>query len=284
MKSFQDIIFELQSFWADYGCLIFQPYNSEVGAGTFNPATFFGVLGPNPRKVAYLELSRRPRDGRYGQNPFRFQQFYQWQVILKPAPTDVQEVYLRSLESLGIELAGHDVRFVEDDWEAPTLGAWGLGWEVWLDGMEIVQFTYFQQVGGLDLELVSAELTYGLERIASIIQGVDSCYHVEWTPGLSWGDVYQEVECQFSKFNFEEASVELNLLLFDKFEDEAKRLIDEGLFYPGYDYVIKCSHLFNLLEARGAISVAERANYIARVRRLARRAALAYLKQGESGA
>ena len=282
MKSFQDMILDLQRYWADYGCLILQPYNSEVGAGTFNPATFFGVLGPEPRSVAYLELSRRPKDGRYGQNPFRFQQFCQYQVILKPPPSDVQDVYLKSLEYLGIELRKHDLRFVEDDWEAPTLGAWGLGWEVWLDGMEITQFTYFQQAGGLDLEVVPAELTYGLERIASIIQGTESVFNVEWNAGTRWEDLCRESECQFSKFNFEEASVELNLHLFDKFEDEAKRLIARGLLYPGYDYVIKCSHAFNLLEARGAVSVAERANYLARVRRLARKAALAYLETRKS--
>ncbi len=279
MKSFQDIIADLERYWADCGCLILQPYNSEVGAGTFNPATFFGVLGPDPWRVAYVELSKRPRDGRYSQNPFRFQQFYQYQVILKPSPPDVQDIYLRSLQTLGLDLSKHDVRFVEDDWDAPTLGAWGLGWEVWLDGMEITQFTYFQQVGGLDLPVIPAELTYGLERIASIIQGVGSVFDVEWRPGITWGDVCRESEYQFSKFNFEEAPIDLSLYIFDKFEDEAKRLIDEGLFYPGYDYVIKCSHAFNLLEARGAISVAERANYIARVRRLARRAALAYLEK-----
>lgn len=290
----QEIIMALETYWAEQGCLLFQPYNSEVGAGTFNPVTFFRVLGPKPWKVAHVEVSKRPRDGRYGKNPNRVQQFYQYQVILKPAPEDVQDLYLNSLKALGISFKKHDVRFVEDDWESPTLGAWGLGWEVWLDGMEITQFTYFQQVGGLDLDLIPAELTYGLERIAMVVQGKKTFAEVIWcdppagrgkgesgSGGITWGEVYGESETQFSRFNFEEADVQLHFLLFDKFEDEAKRLIDQGDFYPGYDYVIKCSHLFNLLEARRAISVAERTNYIARVRRLARKAAVAYLENSK---
>jgi glycyl-tRNA synthetase alpha chain len=280
--TFQEIILTLEKYWSKEGCLLYQPYNSEVGAGTFNPATFFRVLGPDPWKVAHVEISKRPRDGRYGKNPNRVQQFYQYQVILKPAPENVQDLFLRSLASLGISLKKHDIRFVEDDWESPTLGAWGLGWEVWLDGMEITQFTYFQQIGGLELDMVPAELTYGLERIAMAVQGKKNLGEIVWNDGVTWGEIYGDNETQFSRFNFEEADVQLHTLLFDKFEDEAKRLIEKGDFYPGYDYVIKCSHMFNLLEARGAISVAERSNYIARVRRLARKAALAYLEKNKN--
>ena len=290
----QEIIMALERYWAKEGCLLFQPYNSEVGAGTFNPATFFRVLGPKPWRVAYVEISKRPRDGRYGKNPNRVQQYYQYQVILKPAPENVQEIFLKSLTALGISLKKNDIRFVEDDWESPTLGASGLGWEVWLNGMEITQFTYFQQIGGLDLELVPAELTYGLERIAMVIQGKKTFSEIIWNDppvgsgkgtsssgGITWGEIYGENEEQFSRFNFEEADVHLHTILFDRFEDEAKRLIEKGDYYPGYDYVVKCSHIFNLLEARGAISVAERSNYIARVRRLARKAALAYLESNK---
>lgn len=279
--NFQELILKLQQFWADYGCVIGQPYDVEVGAGTFNPHTFLRCLGPEPWKVAYVEPSRRPTDGRYGENPNRLQHYYQFQVILKPSPDDVQEVYLRSLEAVGIEIKKHDIRFVEDDWESPTLGAWGLGWEVWLDGMEITQFTYFQQVGGIDLNPVSAEITYGLERIAMFIQKKNNVFELEWAPGITYGEVHLETERQWSVFNFEEANVELHFRLFDEFEKEALRLLEKGLVYPAYDYVLKCSHTFNVLDARGAISVSERAAYIGRVRNLARRTARAYLELRE---
>jgi len=276
MITFQDIIKRLNEYWSNYGCVIFQPYNSEVGAGTFNPITFLRVLGPKPWKVGYVEISKRPKDGRYGANPIRFQQHFQYQVIIKPSPDDSQGIYLKSLQRIGLKLKQHDVRFIEGDWESPTLGAWGLGWEVWLDGLEISQFTYFQQVGGLDLEVIPVELTYGLDRIAMVVQKKKSVYDVLWSNGVTWGELYHQNEVEFSKFNFEEADVELYLTLFDRFEDEAKRFLDMGIIYPGYDYVLKCSHIFNILDARGAISVAERKNYIARVRRLARRAALGW--------
>ncbi|MCX7832170.1 MAG: glycine--tRNA ligase subunit alpha [Actinobacteria bacterium] len=279
--NFQELIIKLQEFWSDYGCVIAQPYDVEVGAGTFNPHTFLRCLGPEPWKVAYVEPSRRPTDGRYGENPNRLQHYYQFQVILKPSPDDVQEVYLNSLRAVGVEIEKHDIRFVEDDWESPTLGAWGLGWEVWLDGMEITQFTYFQQVGGIDLKPVSAEITYGLERIAMFIQKKNSVFELEWAPGITYGEVHLETEKQWSKFNFEEANVELHFKLFDEFEKEALRLIEQELVYPAYDYVLKCSHTFNVLDARGAISVSERASYIARVRNLARRTAQAYLETRE---
>jgi len=261
--------------------VILQPYNSEVGAGTFNPATFLRVLGPEPWRAAYVEPSRRPQDGRYAQNPNRVQQYYQFQVILKPPPNDVQEIYLNSLRALGIEIERHDVRFVEDDWDSPTLGAWGLGWEVWLDGLEITQFTYFQQAGGIDLEVPAAELTYGLERIAMYVQGKESIFDIEWVGGVTWGEIYRSFEYEFSRYNYEEADVDFLKELFDVLEEKAHKLFDLGLLYPGYDHVIKLSHTFNLLDARGALSVSERANYIARVRKAARRAALLFLKQRE---
>ncbi len=279
----QDMIRTLDDYWGKKGCLIWQPYSSEVGAGTFNPATFLRVLGPDPWKVAYVEQGKRPRDGRYAVNPNRVYQHHQYQVIFKPSPFDIQDFYLNSLKSLGIKLLDHDIRFLEDDWDAPTLGAWGIGWQVWLDGVEITQFTYFQQVGGLDLEVIPVELTYGIERIACIIQNKPSIFDLQWTDTVTWGDLFRNNEIQYSRLNYEEADVELYFLLFDKFEDEAKRLIDEGMYLPGYDYVIKCSHAFNILEARGAISVTERASYIARVRRLARRTALAYVKAKTEG-
>lgn len=279
--TFQEIILRLLNYWAKQGCAILSPYNSEVGAGTFNPATFLRVLDSRPWNVVYCEPSKRPRDGRYAQNPLRVQQFWQLQVILKPAPADVQDRYLKSLEEISIDLKKNDIRFSEDDWESPTLGAWGLGWQVELNGIEITQFTYFQQCGSIDLKLIPVELTYGLERIAMFIQRVDSIFEVHWNEHLTWGDVYRQNEEEFSKFNFEEADVELNRLLFDHFESEAQRLLKLGLVYPGYDCVVKCSHFFNLLEARGAISVSERQNYIARVRRLARLAAITYLKKVE---
>ncbi len=279
--TFQEIILRLQEFWAGQGCAILSPYNSEVGAGTFNPATFLRVLDTRPWNVVYCEPSKRPRDGRYAQNPLRVQQFWQLQVILKPAPADVQDRYLRSLEALGIDLKKNDIRFTEDDWESPTLGAWGLGWQVELNGIEITQFTYFQQCGSVDLKVIPVELTYGLERIAMFIQNVESIFAVRWNEHLTWGDVYRQNEEEFSRFNFEEADVELHRLLFERFESEAQRLLKLGLVYPGYDCVVKCSHFFNVLEARGAISVSERQNYIARVRRLARLAAITCLKKAE---
>lgn len=279
---FQDIILTLEKYWADYGCVIGQPYDVEVGAGTFNPHTFLRCLGPEPWKVAYVEPSRRPTDGRYGENPNRLQHYYQYQVVLKPSPSDVQDVYLKSLERLGIDLKKHDVRFVEDDWESPTLGAWGLGWEVWLDGMEITQFTYFQQIGSVDLKPVSVELTYGLERIAMYIQEIENVFELEWAHGIKYGDVHRQGEMEWSIYNFEQADIKMLLHLFNQFETEAKRLLEKRLILPAYDYVLKCSHVFNLLDARGAISVAERTRYIARVRDMAREVAKAYIEQREA--
>lgn len=278
---FQRLIMELQSFWASKGCLIVQPYDLEVGAGTFNPHTFLRVLGPEPWKVAYVEPSRRPTDGRYGENPNRLQYYYQFQVILKPAPHDAQDLYLESLYRLGIDPLEHDIRFVEDDWESPTLGAWGLGWEVWLDGMEITQFTYFQQAGGIDLDPVSVEITYGLERIAMYLQGVNSVFDIVWGNGVTYGDVHHRGEVEWSVYNFEEADIEMLFKLFEMYERESQRLIEKGLVLPAYDYCLKCSHTFNLLDARGAISVTERTRYILRVRELAKRCAEEYLRQRE---
>jgi glycyl-tRNA synthetase alpha chain len=275
---FQEIIMNLQRFWAGKGCLIWQPYDVEVGAGTMNPATFLKVLGEKPWNVAYVEPSRRPQDGRYGENPNRLQHYYQFQVILKPAPDDPQEIFLESLESLGINVSDHDVRFVEDDWESPTLGAWGLGWEVWLDGMEITQFTYFQQAGGLDLDEISVEITYGLERIAMYIQEKDSVFDIEWKEGITYGDIFKRAEWEWSTYNFEKADTEMLFKLFELYEKESKRLIDEELVLPAYDYLLKCSHTFNLLDARGAISVQERARYIRRMSAMAREIAQIYLK------
>lgn len=279
--NFQQLILKLQEYWTGRGCLLVQPYDVEVGAGTFNPATFLRCLGPEPWNVAYVEPSRRPTDGRYGDNPNRLQFYYQFQVLLKPSPDDVQDIYLDSLKFLGVNPLEHDVRFVEDDWESPTLGAWGLGWEVWLDGMEITQFTYFQQVGGFDLSPVSAELTYGLERISMYIQEKDSVFDLEWSSGVTYGEIHHQTEVQWSKYNFEEADVELLYRLFSSFEDECKKLIKKGLVYPAYDLVLKCSHTFNLLDARGAISVSERTLFISRVRELARICAEEYLSQRE---
>ena len=279
---FQGIILGLQSFWADYGCLLVQPYDVEEGAGTFHPATFLRSLGPEPWKVGYVQPSRRPTDGRYGENPNRLQHYYQYQVILKPSPNDVQDVYLDSLRALGIDIAAHDVRFVEDDWESPTLGAWGLGWEVWLDGMEITQFTYFQQVGGIDCRPVSAEITYGLERIAMYIQEKESVYDLVWTGDVTYRDVHHITEVEGSKYNFEVADVAMLYSLFEQFEAECRRALAAGLVLPAYDYVLKCSHVFNILEARGAISVTERTGFIARVRDVARSCAAAYVEQREA--
>ncbi|MDH4264671.1 MAG: glycine--tRNA ligase subunit alpha [Deltaproteobacteria bacterium] len=280
--TFQDLIMALQKFWADRGCLLQQPYDTEVGAGTFNPATFLRVLGPEPWKVAYVEPSRRPTDGRYGENPNRLQHYYQFQVILKPSPLEIQDIYLESLRAFGVEPLEHDIRFVEDDWESPTLGAWGLGWEVWLDGMEITQFTYFQQAGGIDLKPISVEITYGIERIAMYLQEIDNVFDLEWTKGIKYGDVHHRSEVEFSCYNFEEADIPMLFQLFDMYEKESIRLNQKGLVLPAYDYCLKCSHAFNLLEARGAISVTERTQYIARVRNLARLSAEAYYQQRQS--
>ena len=280
-RTFQDMLLALEHFWADQGCVIAQPYPSEVGAGTFNPATFLRALGPEPWKVAFVEPSRRPKDGRYGENPNRLQTFYQYQVLLKPAPADVLRLYEASLEAIGIDLRAHDLRYVEDDWESPTLGAWGLGWEIWLDGMEITQFTYFQQVGGIDVELVPAEITYGIERIATYLQGRNRIMDLQISRDFKWDELFLEAEREWCVLNFEEANVEMYFRLFGDFEREAERLLKKDLVAPGYDYVIKCSHAFNMLEARGAISVAERTGYIGRVRRLARMASQAYLRQRE---
>ena len=281
MLTFQDIIRRLQDFWTEQGCILWQPYDIETGAGTMNPATFLRVLGPEPWNVAYVEPCRRPKDGRYGENPNRLQHYYQFQVILKPAPENPQELYLKSLEALGIDLTAHDIRFVEDDWESPTLGAWGLGWEVWLDGMEITQFTYFQQTGSLDLPEISVEITYGLERIAMYLQNVDSVYDILWNEGLTYGDIYKESEKQWSIYNFEEADVDMLIKTFDMYEKEGFRLVEKNLPIPAYDFALKCSHTFNLLDARGALSVNERARYIARVRNLAKECAKAFVKHRE---
>jgi glycyl-tRNA synthetase alpha chain len=280
--TFQDLILALQKFWAERGCILQQPYDTEVGAGTFNPATFLRVLGPEPWKAAYVEPSRRPTDGRYGENPNRLQHYYQFQVILKPSPLEIQDIYLESLKAFGVEPLEHDIRFVEDDWESPTLGAWGLGWEVWLDGMEITQFTYFQQAGGIDLKPVSVEITYGVERIAMYLQGVDNVYDLEWTKGIKYRDIHHRSEVEFSHYNFEEADIVMLFQLFDMYEKESIRMNEKGLVLPAYDYCLKCSHTFNLLEARGAISVTERTQYIARVRNLARLCAEAYFQQRQA--
>jgi glycyl-tRNA synthetase alpha chain len=277
--NFQNLIMGLQNFWARQGCILQQPYDIEVGAGTFHPATLLRVLGPEPWRVAYVEPSRRPTDGRYGENPNRLQHYYQYQVILKPSPMNIQDMYLKSLKSLGIEPLAHDIRFVEDDWESPTLGASGLGWEVWLDGMEITQFTYFQQAASIELDPVSVEITYGLERIAMYLQRVDNVYHLKWNEEITYGDVHHQSEVEQSTYNFEQADVKMLLSLFDMYEAESRRIIAESLVLPAYEYCLKCSHAFNLLDARGAISVTERTGYIGRVRNLARACGEAYLEQ-----
>ncbi|MEE8449002.1 MAG: glycine--tRNA ligase subunit alpha [Thermodesulfobacteriota bacterium] len=273
----QDVIMALQHYWADQGCILFQPYDLEVGAGTFHPATFLKVLGPDPWRVAYVEPSRRPTDGRYGENPNRLGHYFQFQVIVKPALDNIQEVYINSLRVLGVNPEEHDLRFIEDDWESPTLGAWGLGWEVRLDGMEITQFTYFQQAGGIELDPVSVEITYGLERIAMFLQEVDTVFDLVWIPGVTYGDLYHQNEVQFSRYHFEQADVKMLLELFNMYEKESLANLDQGLFLPGYDYCLKSSHVFNQLDARGALSVTERTSYIARVRNLARLTAEGYL-------
>lgn len=278
---FQEIIFNLQKFWGEQGCIIQQPYDMEKGAGTMNPATFLRVLGPEPWKVAYVEPSRRPADGRYGENPNRVQQHYQFQVVLKPSPENVQEIYFKSLESLGISRKEHDIRFIEGDWEAPTLGAWGLGWEVWLNGLEITQFTYFQQAGGLDLDIIPAEITYGLERLGMVIQDVDNVFDLKWGKNITYRDIRHQAEVEQSKYNFKEADISMLFNLFNIYEKEARRLTEVELPLPAYDYILKCSHTFNLLDARGAISVTERTGYISRVRNIARLCAEEYVKQRE---
>jgi glycyl-tRNA synthetase alpha chain len=280
--TFQDLVLTLQRYWADRGCVIQQPYDLELGAGTMHPDTFLRVLGPEPWRVAYVQPSRRPTDGRYGENPNRVQRHHQFQVVLKPAPEDVQAQYLESLTAVGIDPIRHDIRFVEDDWESPALGAWGLGWEVWLDGMEITQFTYFQQAGGLDLKPVSAELTYGLERLAMYLQDVESVYDLVWVPGVTYGDLNHPVEVQFSRFNFDAADRAMHVRLFEMYEEEARRLLGEQLVLPAFDCCLKCSHAFNVLDARGGISVTERTSYLGRIRALARMVAEGYLADREA--
>jgi glycyl-tRNA synthetase alpha chain len=279
--SFQQIILSLQQYWDAQGCALLQPYDMEVGAGTFHTATFLRSIGPEPWNAAYVQPSRRPKDGRYGDNPNRLQHYYQYQVIMKPSPAAFQDMYLGSLAALGVDLGRNDVRFVEDDWESPTLGAWGLGWEVWLNGMEVTQFTYFQEVGGLACRPVSGEITYGLERLAMYLQGKDSVYDLVWTPGVSYGDVYHQNEVEQSRYNFEFADTDWLFRQFADYEAQAVRLLEQGLPLPGYELVMKCSHTFNLLDARGAISVTERAAYIARVRALARSVAKGYYEARE---
>lgn len=279
--TFQEMILTLQQFWSDQGCIIQQPYDVEKGAGTMNPATFLRSLGPEPWHVAYVEPSRRPADGRYGDNPNRLFQHHQFQVICKPSPDNIQEMYLESLKQLGIQAEQHDIRFVEDNWESPTLGAWGLGWEVWLDGMEITQFTYFQQVGSLDMHPVAVEITYGLERLAMYIQEKENVYDLIWSQDITYGDIFHENEYEQSVYNFELADTEMLFSLFSQYEAEAVRVIDAGAVLPGYDYVLKCSHVFNLLDSRGAISISERTAFIARVRTLARLCAKAFVAKRE---
>jgi glycyl-tRNA synthetase alpha chain len=276
--TYQDTIRALEGYWADYGCVLMQPYHTELAAGTMNPATFLRSLGPHPWKTAYVEPVIRPLDGRYGENPYRFQHYFQFQVVIKPAPEDVLDLYFGSLDAIGIDLRRHDVRLVEDDWEQATLGAWGLGWEVWCDGMEITQWTYFQQLGGFDVELVPAEITYGLERLAMFLQGKGSAFELEWAPGVTWGDVYRESEREWSAYNFELAPVDVLARRFGEHEDECRLLLERRLPLPAYDQVLKASHMLNLLDARGALSATERAAYIGRVRNLAREVAQVYLE------
>lgn len=284
--TFQQVILRLQNFWAERGCVLLQPYDIEVGAGTFHTATFLRAIGPEPWNAAYVQPSRRPKDGRYGENPNRLQHYYQYQVVLKPSPIDIQDLYLDSLRALGLDLSRHDIRFVEDDWESPTLGAWGLGWEVWLDGMEVTQFTYFQEVGSIPCKPVLGEITYGLERLAMYLQGVENVYDLVWAEGpagvVTYGDVYHQNEVEQSTYNFEHSNVEWLFRLFGEFEGEAKRLMAAKLALPAFEMVMKCSHTFNLLDARGAISVTERAAYIGRVRALAREVAQSYFDAREA--
>ena len=279
--NFQELIMALEKYWADNGCLIQQPYDLEVGAGTFNPATLLRTLGPEPWSVAYVEPSRRPTDGRYGENPNRLGHYYQYQVIIKPSPIDIQDMYLMSLKALGLDPLDHDIRFVEDDWESPTLGASGLGWEVWLDGMEITQFTYFQQAGSIRLDPISVEITYGLERISMYLQEKENVFDLMWNDRLTYGDVHKKGEWELSVYNFEMADVDMLVKMFGMQERESIKLSEKGLVLPAYDYCLKCSHTFNILDARGAISVTERTHYIDRIRNLARLAAKNYLVQRE---
>jgi glycyl-tRNA synthetase alpha chain len=281
MQTFQQLILQLNAFWDRQGCVLLQPYDMEVGAGTFHTATFLRAIGPEPWKAAYVQPSRRPKDGRYGENPNRLQHYYQYQVVLKPSPLEIQDLYLQSLKSLGVNPQEHDIRFVEDDWESPTLGAWGLGWEVWLDGMEVTQFTYFQEVGSLPCKPVLGEITYGLERLAMYLQGKESVYDLVWTPGVTYGDVYHQNEVEQSRYNFELSNSDMLFRHFGEYESEAKRLMEAQAVLPAYEMVLKCSHTFNLLDARGAISVTERAAYIGRVRALARSVAQAYYDSRE---
>jgi glycyl-tRNA synthetase alpha chain len=280
---FQDVILSLQKFWARKGCVLLQPYDIEMGAGTFHPATLLRVLGPEPWKTAYVQPSRRPTDGRYGENPNRLQHYYQFQVILKPSPKNVQQLYLLSLNTLGIDSLEHDIRFVEDDWESPTLGASGLGWEVWLDGMEITQFTYFQQAGSIELNPVSVEITYGLERISMYLQGIDNVFDLQWNESTTYRDIFHRQEVEQSNYNFKQADIQMLLELFNRYEAEAARIIKNALAVPAYEYCLKCSHTFNILDARGAISVTERTGYIARIRKLARACSKVYLDNKEAG-
>ncbi|MCM8812252.1 MAG: glycine--tRNA ligase subunit alpha [Candidatus Omnitrophica bacterium] len=281
VATFQELIMRLEKFWAGQGCVIAQPYDMEMGAGTFHPFTFFKALGPEPWKVAFVQPSRRPTDGRYAQNPLRAQRYYQYQVILKPSPGDVLDLYLNSLRTLGIDLKAHDLRFVQDDWESPTLGAWGLGWEVWLDGLEVTQFTYFQQVGGIDLEHVSAEITYGLERIAMFLQGKLDLYAIQWNEDLTYGDLHKKEEIEGSAYNFEHADTQLQRRYFEEAFAQSKKLLNEGLLLPAYEQLLKTSHAFNLLDARGAVSANERPTLIAGVRNLAKRCAERYIGKDE---
>jgi glycyl-tRNA synthetase alpha chain len=283
-RTYQDVILALERYWADQGCVLLTPYHTEVAAGTMNPATFLRSLGPRPWKTAYLEPVIRPLDGRYGENPMRFQHYFQYQVILKPSPPDGLDLYLDSLRAIGLDTERHDIRFVEDDWEQPTVGAWGLGWEVWCDGMEITQFTYFQQLGGLDLDLIPAEITYGLDRLAMLVQGKPTVFDLVWADGVTWEDVYRENERQWSTYNFEAAPVDVLSRRFGEYEEEARRLVELDLPLPAYDQILKANHTFNLLDARGAISVTERAAYIARIRDLVRNVAQAYLAQQQEQA
>lgn len=280
--TFQEIIHKLNQYWSEYGCIIQQPYDIEKGASTMNPATFLRAIGPEPYNVAMVEPCRRPTDGRYGENPNRLQHYFQYQVILKPSPDDAQDIYLKSLEALGVKLENHDVRFVEDNWESPTLGAWGVGWEFWLDGMEVTQFTYFQQAGGLDVKPVALELTYGLERIAMYLQDVNSVFDIQWNENIKYGEIYLQKEIEQSKYNFEVSTPETLFKLFDFYYEEANKVLDSELVLPAYDYVLKCSHTFNLLDARGVISKDERTNYINRIRRMAEKTAKLYYAQREA--
>ncbi len=279
--SMQDIILTLQQFWAKQGCMLMQSYDTEKGAGTMSPYTFLRAIGPEPWNVAYVEPSRRPADGRYGENPNRLYQHHQFQVIMKPSPDNIQELYLDSLRALGIDPLEHDIRFVEDNWENPSMGCAGVGWEVWLDGMEITQFTYFQQVGGLEVRPVAVEVTYGLERLSSYIQDVNSVFELEWADGVKYGDIFKEPEFEHSKYSFEESNQEMLFELFDTYEKEAKKQIENGLVHPAYDYILKCSHTFNLLDARGAVSVTERAGYLSRIRNMARMVARAFVDESK---